>query len=41
MRREALGALTKRCTNMTVIELVESVECRMGEWLVIEAWDQS
>ena len=38
---EALSALNDRCSKMTVTELVESVECRMGEWLLIEAWDQS
>ena len=38
---EVLSALTERCSKMTVTELVESVECRMGEWLLIEAWDQS
>jgi hypothetical protein len=38
---EALSALGDRCHEMTATELIEAPECRVGEWLLIEAWDQS
>jgi hypothetical protein len=38
---EALSALANRDSETTVTGLVESAGCRMGEWLLIHAWDQS
>lgn len=38
---EALSTLGDRCREMTVTELIEASECRLGEWLLIEAWDRS
>jgi hypothetical protein len=38
---EALSALANRDPETTVTGLVESAGCRMGEWLLIHAWDQS
>jgi hypothetical protein len=38
---EALSDLAKRDSETTVTGLVESAGCRMGEWLLIHAWDQS
>lgn len=38
---QALSGFIDARSAMTVAELVESVECRMGEWLLIHAWDQS
>ncbi len=38
---ETLSALADRDCETTVTGLVESAGCRMGEWLLIHAWDQS
>jgi len=38
---ETLSAFTEKCSVMTPTGLIESVGCGMGEWLLIEAWDQS
>ena len=38
---EALSTLGDRCREMTVTELLEAVGCSVGEWLLIEVWDQS
>ena len=38
---ETLSAFTEKCSEMTPTGLIESVGCGMGEWLLIEAWDQS
>jgi hypothetical protein len=38
---EAPSALANRDSGTTVAGLVEYAGCRMGEWLLIHAWDQS
>jgi len=38
---ETLSAFANRDSETTVTGLVESAGCRMGEWLLIHAWDQS
>ena len=38
---EGISALAISDSEETVSGLVESVGCRMGEWLLIHAWDQS
>ena len=38
---EALSAVADKSCEMKASDLTESVECGVGEWLLIEAWDQS
>lgn len=38
---EGLSALANRDSETTGTSLLESAGCRMGEWLLIHAWDQS